>query len=62
MTQRDSRLVESPCVGKCDSHYGPSCTGCGRTTEEVLNWSKMEVDERRRTLTLCRLRLKKGNA
>jgi uncharacterized protein len=39
--------IVSPCVRQCgmdaDRRY---CTGCARTLDEIVNWSKMSPDQR----------------
>ena len=40
--------VPSPCIGICRlDEAGNSCTGCGRTLDEVANWSRASDDYKR---------------
>jgi predicted Fe-S protein YdhL (DUF1289 family) len=52
--------IRNPCVGVCDSLSNPFCTGCFRTTEEVLNWSRMLEAEKQLTLRVMSLRRAKA--
>jgi len=37
--------VASPCVAQCRVQ-GNTCTGCGRTLEEITQWSSMTPTQR----------------
>jgi len=40
--------VESPCVRVCVIHPAARiCTGCFRSMDEIAQWSRMSVEERR---------------
>ena len=40
--------VPSPCIGICRlDEAGNSCTGCGRTLDEVAKWSRASDDYKR---------------
>lgn len=43
--------MESPCIDVCvmDPETG-LCTGCGRTLQEIAQWSSMPGEERRRIM------------
>ena len=36
----------SPCINVCVLDAGRSCTGCGRTIEEIAGWGRMSTAER----------------
>jgi len=37
----------TPCLSKCKiDRYTRACEGCGRTIDEITNWSKMTDEER----------------
>ena len=44
-------MIESPCVKICalDARSG-LCLGCGRTIDEIAQWTKMSADERQRVM------------
>lgn len=42
-------MAGSPCVKVCKIENG-ACVGCGRTLEEIAQWSKMSNAERQRVL------------
>ncbi len=50
--------LETPCVNVCllDSESG-LCVGCGRTLEEIANWSSMTDRERRAVMAALPARL-----
>jgi hypothetical protein len=54
--------VETPCVNVCllDSESG-LCAGCGRTLEEIANWSSMTDAERRAVMAALPARLADRN-
>lgn len=37
--------MNSPCIKVCKLE-GDTCTGCGRTLEQIRNWTKMTEAER----------------
>ncbi|CAN5698488.1 hypothetical protein BH09PSE5_BH09PSE5_43380 [soil metagenome] len=42
--------VDAPCIAICSTFQGDSiCKGCGRTFEEVQNWTAMSPAEKRQT-------------
>jgi predicted Fe-S protein YdhL (DUF1289 family) len=42
--------VDAPCIAICSTSQGdPECKGCGRTFEEVQNWTHMTPAEKRDT-------------
>jgi predicted Fe-S protein YdhL (DUF1289 family) len=44
-------MIESPCVNICtlDARSG-LCLGCGRTIDEIAQWSNMSAAERARVM------------
>ncbi|MBS3804355.1 MAG: DUF1289 domain-containing protein [Oleiphilaceae bacterium] len=42
--------VRSPCVSICVLDEQEVCTGCQRTIDEIMAWSRMSNDERRAVL------------
>jgi predicted Fe-S protein YdhL (DUF1289 family) len=40
-------MIESPCNRKCTLDQNDVCVGCGRTMDEIIDWTKMTADERR---------------
>lgn len=40
--------AESPCVHVCVLDEKDVCVGCDRTSDEIMRWSKMDDDEKRR--------------
>ena len=43
--------VESPCVKTCTlDARGGLCLGCGRTVDEIANWTGMSASERARIM------------
>jgi len=42
--------VRSPCVSVCALDENDICIGCHRSADEILRWSQMSDDERRRVL------------
>lgn len=41
--------VPSPCTNVCVLD-GTICTGCGRTIEEVVNWSRLSDEQKKAVL------------
>ncbi len=56
-------MIESPCVNICtlDARSG-LCLGCGRTIDEIAQWSTMSAAERGRVMRELPGRLGAGNA
>lgn len=44
----ERREVPSPCVLRCALDPEGVCTGCGRTVDEIIAWTRMSADERRK--------------
>jgi len=52
--------MKSPCKKECNyDSKRRLCTSCGRSTEELSNWTLYTDDEREYHTKLARLRLKK---
>jgi predicted Fe-S protein YdhL (DUF1289 family) len=51
--------METPCVKICafDPGFG-LCSGCGRTLDEIADWSNLDDAERRRIMTELPARMK----
>jgi len=50
------RWVTSPCTGLCILDSADLCTGCGRTLDEVVRWTGMDVSQRRAVLAAAAAR------
>lgn len=42
-------MIESPCIGVCRL-INEVCTGCKRTTDEVVGWYDMSDDNKQKVL------------
>jgi predicted Fe-S protein YdhL (DUF1289 family) len=42
-------FIPSPCTNVCVLD-GSICTGCGRTIEEVVNWSRLSEEQKKAIL------------
>ena len=43
--------MDTPCVKLCKiDEETRRCIGCGRTIDEITNWSKMDCEERRKRM------------
>jgi len=58
----EETVVNSPCVGVCYMNENELCEGCYRTSEEIVEWSAMNNDQKRETLTKCDERYKELNS
>jgi predicted Fe-S protein YdhL (DUF1289 family) len=38
--------AESPCIKVCQLDLANGCRGCGRTLDEIRDWSSMSLDQR----------------
>ncbi|TBU98071.1 DUF1289 domain-containing protein [Stutzerimonas kirkiae] len=52
------RPLPSPCVSICALDEQDICTGCQRSIDEILRWSRLNNDERREVLARCHERAK----
>ncbi|MFN3962784.1 MAG: DUF1289 domain-containing protein [Fimbriimonadaceae bacterium] len=50
--------VESPCIRVCRLNPEGACTGCGRTLDEISDWSLASEAERARICELAAQRLR----
>ena len=41
--------IESPCISVC-RYENEVCVGCGRTVDDITNWSDMTDDEKQAVL------------
>ena len=53
--QQDKPLA-SPCVSICALDEQDVCIGCQRTAAEITHWGRMDNEQRRAVLRLCRER------
>ena len=59
--QAQSSQVASPCIGICRLDDEQMCEGCGRTIEEIVEWSRATESRRRVIVGLADERmLRKG--
>ena len=42
--------VESPCTGVCQTDFFDVCKGCGRTLEEISEWSFLSNSEKQQVM------------
>lgn len=42
-------MIDSPCINVCVTEDNV-CTACGRTIEEIIQWSDMTEEERTRIM------------
>jgi predicted Fe-S protein YdhL (DUF1289 family) len=45
-----SPAVASPCIKVCVLDAQQVCVGCGRTLEEIAQWSRMTEEQRRQVV------------
>jgi predicted Fe-S protein YdhL (DUF1289 family) len=50
-------VVESPCIKVCQLNAGQVCTGCGRTIDEIAQWSGANASQQRQIVAAARQRL-----
>jgi predicted Fe-S protein YdhL (DUF1289 family) len=48
--------LQSPCIDNCCLDENDICLGCGRSMQEIINWSKLTDSERNTVLALCQAR------
>jgi predicted Fe-S protein YdhL (DUF1289 family) len=55
---RDPTMIESPCINICtlDARSG-LCLGCGRSIDEIAQWTAMSAAERARVMSELPARL-----
>jgi predicted Fe-S protein YdhL (DUF1289 family) len=46
-----SEVVESPCVHVCVLDENDVCIGCYRTSDEIMSWSSMSVEDQQVIVT-----------
>jgi predicted Fe-S protein YdhL (DUF1289 family) len=51
--------IKSPCIKHCKLNDFKICLGCGRTLEEISNWTKYDETLRRETIQKAGNRLSK---
>jgi predicted Fe-S protein YdhL (DUF1289 family) len=57
MNPRQHSEVASPCVRNCCLDLDDICVGCGRSLQEIKNWSQLSDAQRIVVLGLARDRL-----
>jgi predicted Fe-S protein YdhL (DUF1289 family) len=56
-------MISSPCIKICAlDPQVRTCTGCGRTLDEIARWGAMEESERLRIMESLAARLEKSKA
>lgn len=50
MTDAPEKPVRSPCICVCSLDEHDICIGCSRSNDEIINWGRMNNDERREVL------------
>ncbi len=55
-------MIESPCINICtlDARSG-NCLGCGRSIDEIADWTTMSASERRNIMSELPARLAAQN-
>jgi len=53
--------LETPCVRSCCLDDDDVCLGCGRTLEEIREWSCLDENQRRAVLLLAESRRQQRN-
>jgi predicted Fe-S protein YdhL (DUF1289 family) len=48
--------LQSPCIRSCCLDDQDICLGCGRSLDEIRNWSGLDIAQRRRVLELAQQR------
>lgn len=49
--------IESPCIGVCALNAEAVCTGCGRSIDEIAEWSQAGSTRRDAVIAAARVRL-----
>jgi len=52
--------IESPCVDKCKYDENNICIGCYRSKSEIVNWWKLENNEKLEILKKVKIRKQPG--
>lgn len=55
-TPADAETVASPCVRNCCLDDAQICLGCGRSLDEIRDWSAASNDEKRKILACAAAR------
>ncbi|BFM06537.1 DUF1289 domain-containing protein [Halioxenophilus aromaticivorans] len=55
------KAVNSPCIAICALNQDDVCTGCYRTGQEIAHWGRLDNDQRRDVLALCKNRARAIN-
>ena len=62
MDQLELLSIENPCIGVCKSDNRGYCEGCFRSRNERFDWSKLDSQQKRKVLELCKGRAKRRKA
>lgn len=57
----DVEKVKSPCIRQCCLNEQDICLGCGRSLQEILDWTKVTEEERGAVLVRAQLRKEQKN-
>ncbi|BBB31097.1 conserved hypothetical protein [Neptunomonas japonica JAMM 1380] len=57
----DVDKVKSPCIRQCCLDEQDVCLGCGRSLQEILDWTKVTETERAAVLVRAQSRKKQRN-
>jgi predicted Fe-S protein YdhL (DUF1289 family) len=52
-TPASQQLPLSPCIRHCTLDDKHICVGCGRHIDEIVGWSKFNVEQQRAVLERC---------
>ncbi|VXC85154.1 conserved hypothetical protein [Pseudomonas sp. 8Z] len=55
-------LPASPCRRQCCLDYDDICLGCGRSMQEILDWSAADAQRRRQICQTAEARLRERKA
>ena len=54
-------IVKSPCVKICKLDENKICSGCGRTLDEIMHWTKYDETFKSEVKLISKLRLAEKN-
>lgn len=56
MPQLEMFQIPSPCIGMCQNGPNGYCYGCFRSRDERFYWNKLEDEQKRNVIKLCKSR------
>ncbi|QTH63725.1 DUF1289 domain-containing protein [Psychrosphaera ytuae] len=56
MPQLEMFQIPSPCIGICQNGPNGYCYGCFRSRDERFYWTKLEDEQKRHVIKLCKMR------